>query len=107
MDPAFIKLTGMPYPIGKTATELLGSPNPRWTEHYGMALDTGRPLRLEETEHTLGRVFDLNIFTSTFNATVSPLSSPTSRSGGAQGPLWAKAKRIADRCLKRRVRVTA
>lgn len=61
-NPAFIEHTGMPYPVGKTATELLGSPNPRWTELYGRALDTGKPLRIEETEHTLARVFDLNIF---------------------------------------------
>lgn len=52
----------MPYPVGKTATELLGTPNPRWTELYGKALDTSKALRVEETEHTLGRTFDLNIF---------------------------------------------
>jgi PAS domain S-box-containing protein len=59
---AFMAHTSMPYPVGRTATELLGSPNPRWTELYGRALDTGEPIRIEETEPTLGRTFDLNIF---------------------------------------------
>lgn len=62
VNPAFMKHTTMPYPVGKTATQLLGSPNPRWTELYGQALDSGEPLRVEETEPTLGRTFDLNIF---------------------------------------------
>jgi PAS domain S-box-containing protein len=29
---------------------------------YGEALDTGEPIRVEESEATLGRIFDLNIF---------------------------------------------
>lgn len=62
VNPAFIKQTGMPYPVGKTATQLLGTPNPRWAKLYGEALDTDRPLRVEEEEATLGRIFDLNIF---------------------------------------------
>jgi PAS domain S-box-containing protein len=63
VNPAFMAHTGMLYPVGKTATELLATPNPRWTELYGKALDSGRALRVEETEHTLGIVLDLNIFT--------------------------------------------
>lgn len=62
VNPAFIEHTSMPYPVGKTATELLGTPNPRWAQLYGQALDTGEALRVEETELTLGRTFDLNIF---------------------------------------------
>jgi PAS domain S-box-containing protein len=61
-NPAFLEHTSMPYPIGKTAKELLGRPNPRWTELYGQVLDSNEPLRVEETEPTLGRTFDLNIF---------------------------------------------
>ena len=61
-NPAFMRHTGMPYPVGKTATELLGSPNPNWTRFYGEVLDTGKPMRIEESENTLGRTFDLNIF---------------------------------------------
>ncbi|WP_216322464.1 PAS domain S-box protein [Deinococcus aestuarii] len=61
-NPAFLRHTGMPYPVGRTATELLGTPNPRWAELYGRAVDTGASIRVEETELTLGRVFDLNIF---------------------------------------------
>jgi PAS domain S-box-containing protein len=62
VNPAFIKHTGMPWPVGRTAIELLGTPNPRWARMYGQALDTGEPLRVQESEPTLGRVFDLNIF---------------------------------------------
>ena len=62
VNPAFLEHTNMPPPMGKTATELLGTPNPRWTELYGQVLDTGRPLRVQETEPTLGLTFDLNIF---------------------------------------------
>ncbi|MBL3674870.1 PAS domain S-box protein [Paracoccus aerius] len=62
VNPAFMRHTSVPYPVGKTSTELLSTPNPRWTQLYGQALDTGEPLRVEETEETLERVFDLNIF---------------------------------------------
>jgi two-component system CheB/CheR fusion protein len=62
VNPAFMRHTGMPYPVGRTATQLLGTPNPRWAELYGRAAQTGEPIRLEEAETTLGRVFDLNIF---------------------------------------------
>lgn len=61
-NPAFMKHTSMPYPVGKTATELLGNPNPRWTALYGRVIDTGEPIRVEESEPTLARTFDLNIF---------------------------------------------
>ena len=62
VNPAFVAHTGMPDPVGKTATEMLGSPNPRWAQLHGQALDTGKPMRVEESEGTLGRTFDLNIF---------------------------------------------
>jgi two-component sensor histidine kinase/GAF domain-containing protein len=62
VNPAFMEHTSMPYPVGKTATELLGTPNPRWAKLYGEALDSGKPLRVEESEPTLGLTFDLNIF---------------------------------------------
>ncbi|CAO3420420.1 PAS domain S-box protein [Azospirillum endophyticum] len=62
VNPAFLAHTAMRYPVGKTATELIGTPNPRWARMYGQALDTGEALRVEETEATLGRTFDLNIF---------------------------------------------
>lgn len=54
--------TGMPCPVGQTATQLLGAPNPRWAELYGRAVQTGASIRAEEAELTPGRVFDLNIF---------------------------------------------
>ncbi len=62
VNPAFLEHTTMPWPVGKTATELLGTPNPRWAELYGQALDGGLPVRVEQDEATLGLVFDLNIF---------------------------------------------
>lgn len=62
VNPAFVEHTSMPWPVGLTATELLGSPNPRWVQLYGQALDTNRSIRVEEAEPTIGRVFDLNIF---------------------------------------------
>ena len=62
VNPAFMRHTGMPNPVGHTATELLGTPNPRWAELYGRAVDTGASIRAEETELALGRVFDANIF---------------------------------------------
>lgn len=61
-NPVFVRHTGMPEPVGRTARELLGTPNPRWAELYGQVAETGVPLRVEEGEVTLGRVFDLNIF---------------------------------------------
>lgn len=61
-NPAFMAHTGMPYPVGRTSTDLLGTPNPRWAEIYGRVAETGVSVRTEEAETTLGRVFDLNIF---------------------------------------------
>ena len=62
VNPAFMRHTGMPNPAGQTATELLGTPNPRWAELYGRAVDTGESIRVQDTELALGRVFDANIF---------------------------------------------
>ena len=62
VNPAFMQHTGMPNPVGHTATELLGSPNPRWAELYGRVVDTGESIRVQDTELALGRVFDVNIF---------------------------------------------
>lgn len=62
VNPAFMAHTGMPYPVGQTATELLGSPNPRWAQVYGRVADTGEPIRWQEAEPTLGRTFELSAF---------------------------------------------
>jgi PAS domain S-box-containing protein len=61
VNPAFMKHTGMPYPVGRTGTDLLGTPNPRWAKIYGHVVETGRSVRVEEAELTLDRVFSLNI----------------------------------------------
>ena len=62
VNPAFVKQTGMEYPVGRKATELLGTPNPQWAKVYGRVAETGEPIRFEEGEATLGRVFDLYVF---------------------------------------------
>lgn len=62
VNSAFFTHTSLPNPVGRTATEMLGTPNPRWALLLGQVLDTGEPLRVEEAERTLERVFDLNIF---------------------------------------------
>lgn len=62
VNPAFVKQSGMEYPVGRTATQILGTPNPRWFEIYGRVAETGEPVRLEEREETLDRIFDLYIF---------------------------------------------
>ncbi|HEX8851046.1 MAG TPA: CheR family methyltransferase [Gemmatimonadaceae bacterium] len=62
VNPAFMHHTGMPNPVGRTATQILGTPNPRWAELYGHVAETGESARAEEPEPVLGRTFDLNIF---------------------------------------------
>ncbi len=62
VNPAFVKQTGMDYPVGRKATELLGTPNPQWAQVYGRVAETGEPIRFEEREATLDRVFDLYVF---------------------------------------------
>jgi PAS domain S-box-containing protein len=62
VNRAFVEHTGMVDPVGRTATELLGTPNPRWAEVYGRVAETGEPMRLEETAPALDRTFDLNVF---------------------------------------------
>ena len=62
VNAAFLKHTSMPWPVGKTITELLETPNPRWAQLYGQVLDSGQPIWVEETEPRLGRTFNLNVF---------------------------------------------
>ncbi|HEY9735479.1 MAG TPA: response regulator, partial [Trichocoleus sp.] len=62
VNPAFVKHTSMEHPVGRTATQLLGTPNPQWVEIYAQVVETGEAARLEMTENALNRVFDLNIF---------------------------------------------
>jgi PAS domain S-box-containing protein len=62
VNPAFTKQTAMPHPVGRKATEILGTPNPLWAEVYGQVAETGEAVRFEAEEPTLGRVFDLYVF---------------------------------------------
>lgn len=61
-NPAFVKHTGMKNAVGRTATDLMGTPNPRWAQVYGQIAESGEPMRFEEQELTLGRTFDLYAF---------------------------------------------
>ena len=62
VNSAFMQHSTMLHPVGRTATELLGTPNSRWVEIYGRVADTGEPARFEEPDLTLHLVFDYNIF---------------------------------------------
>jgi len=62
VNPAFEQQTGLAQPAGRTATELLGSPNPNWVRIYAQVAETGQAVRFEQQEETLGRLFSLNAF---------------------------------------------
>jgi PAS domain S-box-containing protein len=62
VNPAFEKQTGMRNVVGRTATEVLGTPNPRWAQIYGHVAETGEAVRFEEGEPVVGRIFDLYTF---------------------------------------------
>jgi len=62
VNPAFVEQTGMEYPVGRLATDLLDRPNPRWAQIWGEVAETGEPIRFEESEAELGRTFDLYAF---------------------------------------------
>ncbi len=62
VNPAFVAQTGMEYPVGRLATDLLEAPNPRWAQVWGQVAETGEPIRFEESEAELGRTFDLYAF---------------------------------------------
>jgi len=62
VNSAFMAHTGTACAIGGTASAFLKTPAPRWAALCGQALDTGTPLRVQEPEESLGRIFDLNIF---------------------------------------------
>jgi PAS domain S-box-containing protein len=62
VNPVFVQQTGMEYPVGRRATDLLGTPNPNWAKVYGQVAETGEPIRFEEREASLDRVFDLYVF---------------------------------------------
>jgi PAS domain S-box-containing protein len=62
VNPAFEQQTGMVNSAGRKATEILGTPNPAWAKIYGRVAETGEPVRFEENEATLDRVFDLYAF---------------------------------------------
>jgi len=62
VNPAFEQQTGMVNSVGRKATEILGTPNPAWAKIYGRVAQTGEPVRFEQQEETLDRIFDLYAF---------------------------------------------
>ncbi|MDZ7955747.1 PAS domain S-box protein, partial [Nostoc sp. DedQUE09] len=62
VNPAFEQQTAVSNAVGRKATEILGTPNPAWAKIYGRVAQTGEPVRVEEKEETLDRVFDLYAF---------------------------------------------
>ncbi|MDZ8092172.1 MAG: PAS domain S-box protein [Nostoc sp. DedQUE05] len=62
VNPAFEQQTAVSNAVGRKATEILGTPNPAWAKIYGRVAQTGEPVRVEEKEKTLDRVFDLYAF---------------------------------------------
>jgi GAF domain-containing protein/PAS domain-containing protein len=62
VNPAFERQTGMFNSVGRTATQILGTPNPAWAQIYGRVAQTGEPIRFEEREETLDHIFDLYAF---------------------------------------------
>ncbi|MFN6483469.1 MULTISPECIES: ATP-binding protein [unclassified Nostoc] len=62
VNPAFERQTEIINSVGRKATEILGTPNPAWAKIYGRVAQTGEPVRFEEKEETLDRIFDLYAF---------------------------------------------
>lgn len=62
VNRAFSEHTSIDDPVGSLASELLANPNPRWAQLYGGVLDTGKSIRVVETEPTIERTFDLFVF---------------------------------------------
>lgn len=62
VNSAFEQQTAMVNSVGRKATEILGTPNPAWAKIYGRVAETGEPVRFEENEATLDRIFDLYAF---------------------------------------------
>jgi len=62
VNSAFEQQTGMVNAVGRKAREILGTPNPAWAKTYGQVVQTGEPMRFEQAEEILGRIFDLYAF---------------------------------------------
>lgn len=60
MNRAFVELTGVPDPIGKTARELYPDLGEEWFQIYGRVALTGEEAHFERTNPYLGRTFEVH-----------------------------------------------
>lgn len=58
-NEAFLRHTGLPYPVGKTARELVPDLDESWFRLYGNVALTGEPHRFENNAPAMGRWFDV------------------------------------------------
>ncbi|MGB5974148.1 MAG: GAF domain-containing protein, partial [Nodosilinea sp.] len=62
VNPAFVGLTGLHQPIGKTALELVPNLENFWLETYSRVVLTGEPQRFEYESKAMNRWFDVRAF---------------------------------------------
>lgn len=58
-NDAFLRHTGLPHPVGKTARELVPELDESWFRLYGKVALTGEPARFENNAPAMGRWFDV------------------------------------------------
>jgi PAS domain S-box-containing protein len=58
-NPAFERLSGVPNPEGKTASELVPGIEQSWNDLYAHVLNTGEPIRTEQRSDALERWFNV------------------------------------------------
>ena len=61
-NPAFARHTGLDDPEGRTASELVRTPDPRWLDMYAHVVQTGEPLRVRGEAAGIGRTLDAYCF---------------------------------------------
>ena len=62
VNPAFERHTGLKDPVGRTAGELVRTPDTRWLEMYARVVETGEPLRVRGEAAGIGRTLDAYCF---------------------------------------------
>jgi signal transduction histidine kinase len=62
VNPAFERHTGLKDPVGRTASELVRTPDQRWLEMYAKVVQTDAPLRVRGEATGIGRTLDAFCF---------------------------------------------
>jgi signal transduction histidine kinase len=62
VNPAFERHTGLKDPVGRTAGELVRTPDQRWLEMYARVVQTGEALRVRGEATGIGRTLDAYCF---------------------------------------------